>query len=196
MKYLLTSCLILVAFSCKNKSDAVTAEQAPAAQPNIFPVQSFFRDQIREVDSLKLPTVKYSSSGVAKDTSAISLEEFKQLANEFLELDLSKPELSKHYREANFADQSIPSVTFTYSTTNASLPVKRMDVLLDPSPVADDKVKTIYIEKQEARNDTMINKRLYWKANKNFQIITSRQVTGKPEVISQVKVAWDDSEGF
>jgi hypothetical protein len=196
MKQLFTSCVLLAVLSCKDKADPSKKAEAPAEQANVFPVYSFFTEQIREVDSMKLPTVKYSSKGAVKDTVSISLEEFKQLANEFLESDISKPSVSENYKETNFADQSIPSVTFTYSTTNTSLPVKRMDVLLEPSPVADDKVKTVYIEKQQVINDTVVNKRLYWKSHKNFQIITSKQVKGKPELITQVKVAWDNSDEF
>jgi hypothetical protein len=202
MKLLLTSCLLLTFLSCKDKvaspaeEPAPAEKAAPAEQSNIFPVYSFFTEQIRDVDSLRLPTVKYSSTGAMKDTAAISLEEFKQLANEFLESDISNPSLRQDYKETSFADQSIPSVTFTYSATNSSLPVKRMDVLLDPSPVADDKVKTVYIEKQQVIKDTVIVKKLYWRSHKNFQIVTSKQVVGKPEVVSHVKVAWDNSDGF
>jgi hypothetical protein len=74
--------------------------------------------------------------------------------------------------------------------------IQRVDVILDPNPVTDDKVKTIYIEKKETVRDTIIMKKLYWKAGKNFQVITSKKFRDQAEKISQLKVAWDDSDQF
>ena len=180
--------------ACNEPASEVKAPPGKEAAAEIFPVSFFFRQQIKEVDSLGLPTVKYSITGNRKDTVAISIEEFKALAREFIESDISKPPLRDQYKETNFADQSIPSITLTYATANAQLPVQRIDVILDPNPVVDDKVKTIYIEKKETANDTLIYKKLYWKSDKNFQVITSKTTAGKKEMVSQVKVAWDNSD--
>ena len=197
MKQLISWCLLFTMFGCKDKtrskSDSTTIS---GEQIQIYPVSSFFKDQIREIDSLQLPTVKYTSEGERRDTSAVTMEEVKMLAQEFIDADISKPSVSNQYKESNFADQSIPSITFSYTATNSELPIQRIDVILDPNPVLDDQVKTVYIEKHHVTNDTVINKKLYWKSDKNFQVITSKRITGKPEWITQVKVAWDNSEAF
>jgi hypothetical protein len=196
MKQFISCCLLFSLLACKEKKEP-ESETTQAGEPlEIYPVSSFFKQQIDEVDSLKLPTVKYTSEGGRKDTVSITMEEFEKLAAEFIDADISKPSLSRQYKESSFADQSIPSITFSYTARHSKLPVKRMDVILDPNPVQDDQVKTIYIEKKQVVNDTLINKRLYWKSHKNFQVITSKQVSGKPESITQLKVAWDNTDEF
>jgi hypothetical protein len=197
MKQLISWCLLFTMFGCKDntgsRSDS-TINSGDSIQ--IYPVSSFFIEQIRKIDSLQLPTVKYTSQGERRDTTAASMEEVKMLAQEFIDADISKASLSNQYKESNFADQSIPSITFSYTATNSTLPIQRMDVILDPNPVLDEQVKTVYIEKQQVTNDTLINKKLYWKSDKNFQVITSKRITGKPEWMTQVKVSWDNSDAF
>ena len=199
MKQLISWCLLFTIFGCKDNTGSESGSDSTTHSGDsiqIYPVSSFFKDQIREIDSLQLPTVKYTIEGARRDTTAATMEEVKMLAEEFIEADISKPSVSNQYKESNFADQSIPSITFSYTTTNSKLPVRRMDVIIDPNPVLDDQVKTVYIEKQQVANDTLINKKLYWKSDKNFQVITSKRVTGKPEWMTQVKVAWDNSDAF
>ena len=195
MKQLIGWCLLFTMFGCKDntgsESDSTTNSRDSI---QIYPVSSFFKEQIREIDSLQLPTVKYTSAGERRDTTAVTMEEVRMLAQEFIDADISK--LSNQYKESNFADQSIPSITFSYTATNNKLPIQRVDVILDPNPVLYDQIKTVYIEKQQVTNDTLINKKLYWKSDKNFQVITSKRVTGTPESMSQVKVAWDNSDAF
>jgi hypothetical protein len=86
----------------------------------------------------------------------------------------------------------MPSVTFTYSTNKKDLEIQRMDVVINPDPVLDDKVRSVYIEKISKGADSTSMKKMYWKANKNFQIITLGNVGNKPSIVSQVKVVWDN----
>lgn len=123
-------------------------------KPDIFPVNSFLAEQIHFVDSLQLPVFKYTTINEIKDSILISIQEFKILANEFMLPDITHPSLSRFYKETSFADQSIPNVTLTYSTSDKDLEVQRMDVIINPNPVLNDKVKSIYIEKISKRNDT------------------------------------------
>ena len=196
MKYFCTCLTMILLTACSGKDATNEKEKNNDGPDQIYPVSLFFQEQIHEVDSLKLPTVKYSVTNLRKDTAAISMEEFKALAKEFVDSDITQPAIRKHYKETSFADQSIPSITLNYSTDNKDLAIQRVDVILDPNPVTDDKVKTIYIEKKETLRDTVVIKKLYWKAGKNFQVITSKKVGGQPENISQLKVAWDDSDQF
>src|SRR6188768_2423731 len=99
------------------------------------------------VDSLKLPVLKITSANDHQDTVLLSIDEFRELAREFLQPDFSDPSNKKKYKESSFADQSIPSVTLTYSTPDKELEVQRIDVIIDPNPEFNDKVKSIYIEK-------------------------------------------------
>jgi hypothetical protein len=180
--------IVLIACDSTNEKDA---KERKSKQEEVFPVAYFFQEQIRMVDSLKLPTVKIIVSGGQTLTEAISMEEFKFLALEFINSDISGPSLKNAYEESSFADQSIPSVTITYSTDDTTLPVRRLDVIIDPDPVRNDQVKSVYIEKLVKHSDTTVVKKLYWKANENFQVITSNNIPGSKPVVSQLKVSWN-----
>jgi hypothetical protein len=177
--------------ACNNPQVKPGAEMADHDQ-EYFPVTSFLSGQVNMVDSLQLPVLRFTTINGVTDTVLLSIAEFRETAGEFLQPDFSK--LQKHYTESSFADQSIPSVTLTYSTPDKALELKRVDVIIDPKPEFSDKVKSIYMEKTSEKDDTLITKKLYWKTNKNFQIITSKQTGELPAINSHIKVSWDQTE--
>lgn len=181
--------IFFLAAGCKtsNKKNTQTEKQEVA----IFPITSFIEGQLHLVDSFQLPVQKYITVNSKTDTALISIPDFKQLAQEFLHPDINDPQVSKAYKENSFADQSIKGVTFTYTTEDKDMEIQRVDVVVSASPVANDKVRSIYIEKQYASGDTAINKKLYWRADRNFQIITIRQLGEQPPLTSVMKVEWD-----
>lgn len=189
--YSLTICTLL---SCNSQEVKQPVQKEEVQKAEIFPVKSYFEEQLHLVDSLKLPVVKYTTVDRKTDTSLITTSEFTALAKEFMEPDITSPSLSHFYKETGFADQSIPNVTFTYSTLKKDLEIQRMDVVIQPNPVLDDKVKSVYLEKTGVSKDTSILKKMYWKSNKFFQIITFKQSGSASSIVSQVKVAWDDYE--
>ena len=176
--------LVLSALACRSK---------PAKQetPAFFPVVSFIGGQIHHVDSLQLPVQKLTIANNRTDTALLSIPEFKQLAKEFTTPDINDPAISKYYQENSFADQTIASITFTYATTNKHLPLQRLDVIIHPDPVLNDRVESIYMEKNEQLKDTLVLKKLYWKADRNFQIITTKGWKAQ-STSSVVKVMWMD----
>lgn len=186
--------VVILALACNNKVEQQQNNEQALQNAEIFPVKSFFADQINMVDSLQLPVFKHMAHDNKTDSGLISLNEFKILANEFMEADISLSSISRYYKETGFADQSIPSVTFIYSTTNKDLEIQRMDVIINPNPVLNDKVKSIYIEKITKSKDASILKKLYWKANKHFQIISFTQSGNQKAAISRLKVVWDNFE--
>lgn len=187
--FLVALAVVVAAAACRQPKKNNTQEQKVGAE--IFPVTNFIEGQIHLVDSFQLPTLKYTTVNNRTDSSLISLDEFKQLARDFFRPDINDPQISKFYKEASFADQSIKGVTFTYSTDDKDLAIQRVDVVVTPSPVMNDKVRSIYMEKQHVSGDTAVYKKLYWRADKNFQIITTRQVGEQPPFVSVMKVEWD-----
>jgi hypothetical protein len=191
MQKILLLATLLIILSCNSGKEKEVQQERKEKQEEVFPIALFFHEQIRMVDSLKLPTVKVTVTNGKTTTEAISMEEFKSLAQEFINADISDPSLKNVYRESSFADQSIPSITLTYSTLDSSREIQRLDVIIDPDPVREDRVKTIYIEKGHRQGDTAVQKKLYWKANENFQVLTSKNLRGKKPVVNQVKVSWN-----
>jgi hypothetical protein len=201
------SILFLFAASCflwgcgTNNSTTPTAKDAAgittdsAADNKIFfPVADFIGGQIRQIDSLQLPLTESITRNNKTALGGITDQDFKTLAAGFQHPDINDPALKKYYRETSFADQSIPSVTFTYATDNPGLELQKIDVIVKPDPVQNDKVNTIYLEKFFMIKDTSVSQKLYWKAGKNFQIITEKKTGNTVLPVELVKVTWDPTE--
>ncbi|MBZ5858060.1 hypothetical protein [Flavihumibacter profundi] len=182
---------VIAVFSCKqaNKQAGTKPEEQ-----TYFPVNAYIESQLHKIDSLQLPVTRYFTSEGHGDTTLLSTAECRKLAAPFLEQDISDPALKNHYVENSFADQSIPSVSFTYQTKDSSLPLKRVDIVLKPDPVNADKVKSVYMEKLFQQGDSMVNEKLFWKNDHYFQVIRFKQVAKNQPVLSQLKVVWDPTE--
>ncbi|HEY4147919.1 MAG TPA: hypothetical protein VGM41_03270 [Chitinophagaceae bacterium] len=197
-------------FSCKNQpagndapstdSTAAAAADSASSRPDttetasFFPVPDYIGGQLRYVDSLQLPLTK--SVTVNGKTSLVSLPdaEFRRLAGYFRKPDINDPVLKRFYKETSLADQSIPSVTLSYTTDNPDLEIRKIDVIIQPDPVRNDRVRTIYMEKIFRANDTIVRQKLYWRANHNFQIITEKQIGKTLLPAEQVKAVWDPTD--
>jgi len=156
-----------------------------------FPVLDYLKSEIRDVDSLPVGIMKYTTQNGITDSTYIKLDEFHQLAQEFMPQALSKETFENEFSESSFFDNTTQYSSFLYSANNKNLPLKRVDVLVKPEGVIYNKVMSIYLEKIIEKTDTSMKQKLYWKAGKNFQI-NSEIRTSKPEVITkQVKVVWD-----
>lgn len=184
------SLVVLALISACNDKNQKAAEATAA----YFPIKPFLLQQLKAIDSLQLPTTRYFHGYNHSDTSAIGIAESKTLAAPFLQEDITLPPLKERYTETSFADQSIPSITFTYQTQDSNLVLKRADVVLKPDPVLSDKVRSIYMERLYQLGDSLILEKLFWKADHYYQIIRSAQKGDGAPQISQLKVVWDPSE--
>ncbi len=200
MKQFPLALVAILFFSCKNHGsspekipNASAADSATAAQ-DFFPVADFIGGQVKMIDSLQLPLSKTVTINNKTKLEAVTDQEFKSLALNFSHPDINEPGLKTKYKETSIADQSIPSVTLTYSTADTSLPVQKISVFIKPDPVNNDKVNAVYIEKLFTKGDTVFNQKLYWKTGKNFQITTEKKTGGKLLPVEQVKIIWDPEE--
>lgn len=192
MKKIASLLIVIVAIvGCGRTKQPAAAKEDEQQQANIFPVTSFIEGQMHLVDSFQLPTIKFITVNGRTDSSLISIDEFKQLAQEFTHPDINDPDLRKWYKETNFADQSINGVTLNYQATDKDLEIQRVDVVISASATMNDKVRSIFMQKQSVSNDTSIVKKLYWRTDQKFQIITSKQWGSEPEVTNIVKVEWN-----
>ncbi len=186
----IASLFSLLLFSCGTGK----SKEADPGAADFFPVKPYLLQQLHRIDSLSLPTTLIRQADGRSDTLAISAAECREMATPFLEPDISTEPLKSRYKETSFADQSIPSITFTYTTADSSLPLKRTDVVLKPDPVMTDQVKSIYMEKLYQVGDTLVTDKLFWKADHYYQVISSRQWGENTPRIRTMKVVWDLSE--
>jgi hypothetical protein len=155
-----------------------------------FPVADYLETEIMRVDSFPIATMKYNVRNGRTDSGYIPLPEFNALALQFLLPEFEDGSFEKNYTENSFVDRASQSVTFTYSTTDQSLPLQRVDVVT-ASGTQGNLVKSIYLEKTRVAGDSVILQKMYWQAGRNFQIISLIRVKGQRPVQQQVRVVWN-----
>ncbi|MFT3932853.1 MAG: hypothetical protein QM726_04485 [Chitinophagaceae bacterium] len=199
MKHIVPTIFIAFFFAaCNNHTSApaiatennVPKKDSVVADKDFFPVPDYIGGQLKIIDSLKLPISKTVTINGKSKLSQASDQELNDIAKEFREPDINDPSLKKHYSQTNIADESVPSVTLMFSTTDTTLTIQKMHVYIKPDPDKNDQVTGIYIEKQFTRNDTAYNQQLIWKTDKNVQVTTEKKTKGKTLPVEQIKISW------
>ncbi len=199
MKYLiLAGALLLSAAACHMKDPSASSptgkEGADTVKKTFFPVADYLNGEIGYVDSTPLAITKYNTEEKKTDSSFISPHVFHELAQEFLPPELDSTVFNKEYKETSFMDETTKLLSFTYSTGNKSLALQRVDVLASQSDNGTDKIRSIYLEKREVKNDTLVIKKMYWQSKKQFQVVTMTSAHGQETRVRQLKVVWDPGE--
>ena len=187
---LTVSCVMLAA--CGSHQQPVQEKKEVEAPKSYFPVQDYIKGEIRLIDSTPVGIMRKFTNGARKDSAFIERPEFHRIAQEFTSDQLSKWALEKDYTESSFNDQTTGYFTMTYLPVSANAPYRRIDVLSKPGQLADH-VSSIYIEKDYSQGDTIIDEKLFWKANTSFRIIREKNYKGQKPVIEQTLVIWDPS---
>jgi hypothetical protein len=71
--------------------------------------------------------------------------------------------------------------------------IKRQEILISPNP-AGDMITNIIIDTQVDTRDSLVIKKMLWQPDRRFQVTTIKQLPGKPETITTVKVIWNDPD--
>ena len=188
MIIILSACSVL--FAACGSHQPVQEKNDPEPVKSYFPVQDYIKGEIKIIDSVPVGIMKKFSNGTRKDSGFIDRTEFKRLSGEFTSDQLSKAALEKDYTETAFRDQTSGYFTMTYVPKTTTAPLQRIDVTVKPGELSDH-VNSIYVEKEYAQNDTVINERLYWKANTSFRITKEKKFKDQNPVIEQLLVIWD-----
>ena len=200
MKYLIAFSLVLgLAFCSCNNHQQLTARTSQDSLPasdttnTFFPVAEYLETEILHVDSVPLALKKYTTINYRTDSAFIQVPEFNNLAKRFLPQELHDGRFEKDFTESSFMDKSTQSIIFTYSSTVKELPLQRVDVTT-VTHNGSQKVRSIYLEKTYSSGDSLITEKMYWRAGKNFQIVTMASPKGRPSVEQLLKVVWDEEE--
>jgi hypothetical protein len=195
MKYFIyAAVLLLPAMACHQKSppqDPAGAVPVDSTQKSFFPVADFLNSEIGYLDSTPIAIMQYIIRDNRTDSSFISLPIFHQLAVEFTPPELAAGQFEKKYMEKSFIDQTTRTATFTYSTQDKDLSVQRLDILTTPGDDGNVRVQSVYMERFFTRGDTLVTKKMLWKAKKNFLIVTTLQLPRKAPDVEQLRVVWD-----
>ncbi|GGH79976.1 hypothetical protein HNQ91_004957 [Filimonas zeae] len=182
--------LATIAISCKSKSgttnDITTYDNDSLT---FYPFHGFLQSQIADV--VKTPYFIYTITQQEgkRDSVVISSADFAALTTLFVAWNIDSPAFKKYYREDAFNDASTNSVTLSYSTQNKRLPVQQADVLLEPET---QRVKRIFLQIIQNRNDTTFLYKLGWKANKSCSIAKSILPGKGRELSSHTSIVWNE----
>lgn len=188
--------VLVIIVSCNNEpkktlpavTENDTIQVADTSANSFFPVRDFLISEIRYVDSLPVGLMKFTTRNGKRDSGYIKPAEFHKLAEEFLVRLLDKALFEVSFKESSFYDQSTESSTFTYSPLYDDLQIKRVDVIAKDVN-GNNRIHSIYIEKEIEERGTRKIKKLFWRAGRYFQIVTPPDNTGRNESI--IKVVWN-----
>ena len=157
-----------------------------------FPVNDIIQEDIGDVEKTAYYIYRVTSGNhIKRDSAAITVREFRTIANSFLDKTINTPELRQQYQESVFHDLTLNSITITYSTENDKLSVTDVTVLLDDKT---NKVKRIFLSAFFKRNDSTFHEKYFWKAGKSFQINQSITSPANEETEKSTFIAWNDPD--
>jgi hypothetical protein len=148
-----------------------------ASEESFYPALSVIWADTKALDSLPLAVIRYREDESGTDTSIIEKSDFKRLSLDALSPDISKPPLSRFYREEVFMDRTLDRVVIRYSTEEPKAEIRLLELTLDPDS---EKVRSIYVEKQSRIDDTLQTSKMIWSVGRQFQINLIRRVGNNP----------------
>jgi len=182
--------VLVLLFSCKEK------KKAPTEAEKYFPVLSFIKSQVAQVDTslYSIRKITYIDS-VRTDTTHYKREQFRELAADFLNLpDLADPKYQGRFVEKRTFDTALNRAMFILEPLKPEEEeIKRQEVLIRPDP-PNDKITNIIIDYIKGNRDSSIQKKLLWQVDRSFQVTSIRQLPGQKEIISTYKVIWNEED--
>lgn len=178
---------VILLQNCKGKSKAAAGFTETSDSLTFFPVNTYLQGQLSMVDSLSPTIYKISITGSTRDSTSITKQQFRQLAQPFFEYDISSKQLHRFYKESVFADQTTQSVTFNYTAMIDTLPLRSIDVLMDSTGT---QLKNIFISKEKSNSDSSVTEKIGWKNNESFFINRSIQKGNNTATMQRTIVVW------
>ena len=183
--------LLTLSLACRDKK----------AQPDMkfISAVSLIQQQVKHVDSSLYSIIRVTlRDSMPPDTAYIPREKFGEEAREFLELpDLSDPSAARRFREETRYDSLIRKVVITYTPADPKKEeFKKIELLVSTelNPDGTNKVSNILAERILSNRDGFLQKKLLWKMDRSFLVITVSQEPGKPEITRTTRVTWNEEE--
>lgn len=158
-------------------------------------VLSLIENQVAHIDtSLYSITKVVSTDSLHSDTFYIPREDFRALAKDFLEIpDLSNKKVAKKYTEETRYDELLNRVVITYTPLQPEKEeIQKQEILVTPNVATGDQVNNIIIESVKRDRNGYLGKKMLWQVDKSFLVTTTSQKPGEPEIVSTMRVTWND----
>jgi len=203
MKFLPAFSLILVitiAISCKNRSaqpvvtppagdSTATADSAST----YLPIADFIRADLKYVDSFAGGILRKITINGKQDSGFIKPAQLHQAAQAFLLPELEPDNFRQSFKESSLMDETTGLVQFMYTPTSPSSSLRTVIAYVNPS-ASGNNVNRIYLEREWAAGDTLVQQKLTWKVKQYFYTITTRQPPQGTPVTTIEKLIWEPEQ--
>lgn len=179
---------MLTGLGCQNKPTA--APEAPP-QSNFFPVTDYLQREWSGLDSLAVTPLHVSTRNGKTDSLWIERGTLKQLLTGFLAPNIGTNNLTEHFIETSFRDETINAITFSYDprpNLPDSISLRHWDVYIDPDT---GKLRQVYLIKQVEDNGRKFQQQLTWKSQAWAKIVVLEEQAGGLTVVQEDKFVWD-----
>lgn len=179
IRLLLATCL-LTAFGC-NSSGSTEDDGA------FYPYIPLVRAEAEALDSMPLAVIRHREDEGGADTSIMDKGDFKRLALNAFQPDITAPPLNELYHEEVFMDQTLNRVVIRYGTEDPDAEIRLLEISLDPDR---EKVKSIYLEKRITSGDTVQTAKTIWTVGRQLQVNRIRRVGESPIAPLRERFVW------
>lgn len=185
----LAGMILLGTIACKQK------EKGENKKEPFFPVLSFIQSQVAHIDTSLYSIIKivYQDS-LHRDTTYVKREEFRGLANDFLKIpDLSAGKNENRFTGEKLFDETMNRVIMSYKPKDPDKEeIQKEEVLITPNIATGDKVNSIIIDRVINNRDGFLQKKMLWRVDKSFQVVTTTEKPGQPQTTTILEVIWNE----
>ena len=188
LNFLPATILGLLLFSCGNEEETTNKK--------FVSISSFIGSQVAGVDSSLYSIRKYTYIDSTRiDTEYIHRDNFKQAAADFLNIpDITRGKLADEYEESTQFDETLNRVMIIYTPKDPEKQqIQREEIVIKPDG-SGDKVTSIFVHFVNESRDSVVEKKMIWRVDESFQVVTTRQLPQQPEKTTTYKVAWNENE--
>lgn len=187
--YIFAGCLLWMAAGCGHSAqkNTITAAPSDSAKQHIFPLTSFLKGQLIEIDTMPVTPLKIVIQNGRTDSSWLRREDIRKNAAPFLTPRIDSASMTPFFAERAFLDQTINAFTFSYdpkTTLPDSLSIIHWDIYIKPETSS---VSRVYIVKKEGSQHIQLT----WVVNKWYSIRTITEEPGKDPQVTEEKIVWD-----
>lgn len=185
--------LIFIVFAaCKNNKTGEAKENANDTV-QFYPYATTIKTQIDSLSKRNLVFYKSLADSMGNEkTEKITVDDFKQLASDFLNWNITNQPLKSFYKENVFNDLTTQSTVMNYSTNIDSLIVKNVDVMLDAKN--SNILKRVNFKLMFQTKDSSITQNASWVFDKEFYIIKLTELPNHKSLTQKTKVYWVDKK--
>ncbi len=186
--------LIILFFS--TVAYTIACKQKVKTTESFISIVSIIKKEVADIDTSLYSIMKVVLiDSLHSDTSYIPREKFADVAKDFLDIpDLSDPKVAVRYKkEPPLMEEMMNRVIITYLPVNPEKEeVKRQELLATPRLGEEAKINNIIILREINNRDSFLQKKMLWQVGKSFQVVTTSQKPGKPEITTTIKVTWNE----